>query len=199
MKTRYSPLNQLIHWVTALCMFAILILAWVMISAKEGSWIQHTTYNWHKTLGLIVLAITLFRIVWRFLDRPPAYPARVASWDRQLAHLAYFLFFAVMVWMPVTGFMESAYDGYPIKLFNLVQTPEIFAKDQPIADFWARLHGLGQWLVYALIVLHLAAVVFHLVWSRSGVLGRMLPEHAAEPAPHGEPARPTPPALHRAA
>jgi cytochrome b561 len=185
MQKRYSPLNQLIHWVTALFMFSILVLAWVMTNAKEGSWIQHTTYNWHKTLGLIVLSITLFRIFWRIVDRPPPYPSKVAAWDRRLAHLTYFLFFAVMIWMPVTGFLDSAYDGYPIKLFNLVMTPEIFTRDQAMADFWARLHNLGQWPVYALILLHLVAVVFHLVWSRNGVLGRMLPEHAAEPALDG--------------
>ncbi len=176
MRTRYSPLNQAMHWITALCMFAILPLAWVMINAKEGSFVQHASYNWHKTLGLIVLLVTIFRITWRFFDRPPAYPTKVAAWDRNLAHLAYWLFFAVMIWMPVTGFIDSAYDGYPIKLFNAISTPEIFPKNQARADLFAWLHDLGQWPLYALIILHLTAVVFHLIWRRDDVLDRMLPE-----------------------
>ena len=180
MRNRYSPLNQAMHWITALCMFAILPLAWVMINAKEGSYVQHASYNWHKTLGLVVLLVTLFRIAWRFFDRPPPYPAKVAAWDRNLAHLAYWLFFAMMIWMPVTGFIDSAYDGYPIKLFNLVPTPEIFPKNQARADLFAWLHDLGQWPIYALIVLHLTAVIFHLVWRRDGVLDRMLPSQATE-------------------
>ena len=124
--SRYSPTNQILHWVTALCMFAILPLAWVMTNAKGGSSIQHSTYNWHKTLGLIVLLLTLFRIVWRFFDQPPPYPRKVAAWVRALAHAVFWLFFAVMIWMPITGFIDSAFDGYPIKLFDVIQTPELF-------------------------------------------------------------------------
>ena len=186
MKKRYSPLNQALHWITALCMFAILPLAWVMINAKQGSYVQHATYNWHKTLGLIVLLVTVFRIVWRFRDPPPPYPAKFAAWDRSLAHLAYWLFFGVMIWMPVTGFIDSAYDGYPIKLFNLIPTPEIFAKNDRMADLFAWLHDLGQWPVYALIVLHLVGVVFHLVWAKDGVLNRMLPEQTPDGADRNE-------------
>ena len=172
-------------------MFAVLPLAWVMTNAKGGSALQHATYNWHKTLGLIVLVLTVFRLGWRLFDGPPPYPSKVAVWDRRAAHLAYWLFFAVMLWMPITGFIDSAYDGYPIKLFNLIQTPEIFPKNQHRADLFASLHALGQWPVYGLIVLHLGAVAFHLIWGRDGVLGRMLPAHAAEPsaAPDQPPAR----------
>ncbi len=90
------------------------------------------------------------------------------------------LFFAVMIWMPVTGFIDSAYDGYPIKLFNLVPTPEIFHKNERMADLFAWLHDLGQWPVYALIILHLVGVVFHLLHARDGMLGWMLPEQALD-------------------
>jgi cytochrome b561 len=183
MTTRYSGLNQALHWITALCMFAVLPLAWGMTNAKGGSALQHATYNWHKTLGLIVLLLTAFRIVWRFIDPPPAYPPKVAAWNRAAAHLTYWLFFGVMLWMPITGFIDSAYDGYPIKLFNLINTPEIFPKDQARSDLFAFLHALGQWPIYGLIILHVGAVVFHLVWSRDGVLGRMLPKDAVEAAP----------------
>jgi len=180
MQPRYSALNQALHWITALCMFAVLPLAWVMTNAKVGSSLQHATYNWHKTLGVAVLLLTLFRIVWRFIDRPPAYPPKIAAWDRALAHLTYWLFFGLMLWMPVTGFMNSAYDGYPIKLFNLIATPELFPKNQELADLFATLHALGQWPVYGLIVLHLSAVAFHLIWGKNGILGRMLPEGAID-------------------
>ncbi len=180
MISRYSPINQAAHWLVALGMFTILPLAWVMMSAPDGSHLQHSTYNWHKTIGLVVLLITVFRIVWRFFDPPPHYPARIAAWDHRLARLVYWLFFAVMLWMPVTGFLDSAYDGFPIKLFNLIPTPEIFPKNQAKADFFARLHDLGQWPVYGLIVLHLTAVAFHLIWRRDGVLSRMLPKQATD-------------------
>ncbi|HEX3916482.1 MAG TPA: cytochrome b [Caulobacteraceae bacterium] len=188
MQPRYSPLNQALHWVTALCMLAILPLAWVMVNAKEGTAASAAMFNWHKTLGAIVLLVTLFRIVWRFIDKPPAYPPAVARWEQRIAHTIYWLFFAALIWMPVTGLLGSVYGGHPTRLFNLVPTPQLLAPDKGLSHLFTGLHLAGQWAIYALICLHLAAVAMHLIWRRDGVLGRMLPANAAEPA--GQPQRP---------
>jgi cytochrome b561 len=182
MQARYSRANQVLHWVTALCMLAILPMAWVMTNAKEGTAFDEALFNWHKTLGAIVLLVTLWRIGWRFVDGPPPYPAMVAAWEKGLAAATYWLFFFILLWMPVTGFLTSTYGGHPTKLFNLIPTPQILPKDKALSDLFADLHGLGQWAVYALIALHLGAVAFHLIWRQDGVLGRMLPANATEPA-----------------
>ena len=58
MQRKYSPLNQSLHWITAICMFAILPLGWVMVNAKEGTALSSALFNWHKTLGMIVLLVT---------------------------------------------------------------------------------------------------------------------------------------------
>ncbi|HLK25463.1 MAG TPA: cytochrome b [Caulobacteraceae bacterium] len=179
---RYSPANQAMHWVTALCMFAILPLAWVMTNAKHGTQFDEALFNWHKTLGIIVLLVTLVRVIWRFVDGPPPYPEIVAAWDRRLAHAAYWLFFAALIWMPVTGYLSSIYGAHPPSLFNLLPTPQAVAPDKAMAGLFTQLHNAGQWAIYALIALHLSAVAFHLIWGHTGVLGRMLPANAAEPA-----------------
>jgi cytochrome b561 len=181
MQARYSPTNQALHWVTALCMFAILPLAWVMTHAKPETPFQESLFNWHKTLGGIVLLVTLFRIAWRFKDGPPPYPPIIARWDRTLAHLAYWLFFAILLWMPITGYFGSSFGGHATVLFNLIPTPLLTPKDKGLSGLFIQLHNAGQWVVYALILLHLTAVAFHLIWGRDGVLGRMLPPNATEP------------------
>ena len=182
MQPKYSPTNQALHWITALCMFAILPLAWVMTNAKEGTPFSSALFNWHKTLGGIVLLVTAFRIVWRFRDPPPPYPPAIAAWDRILAHVAYWLFFAALIWMPVTGYLTSTYGGHATRLFNAIPTPLLLPHDKGLSDLFGTLHSAGQWVIYALIGLHLTAVAFHLIWRRDGVLGRMLPANAAEPA-----------------
>lgn len=188
MQARYSRLNQALHWFTALCMFAILPLAWVMVNAKPGAPFTSALFNWHKTLGAIVLIVTAFRIVWRFFDGPPDYPSGVAAADHTLAQLAYWLFFALLIFMPVTGYLGSAYGGHPLKLFDWIPTPQPVAPDKGAAQFLISLHLAGQWAIYALIALHLGAVVIHVIWGRDGVLGRMLPASAVEPAEAGAPA-----------
>jgi len=195
MQARYSRLNQALHWTTAVCMFAILPLAWVMVNSKPGAAYRDALFNWHKTLGAIVLLVTAYRIVWRFFDPPPPYPPGVAAADRTLAHIAYWLFFALLIFMPVTGYLGSAFGGHPLKLFNWIPTPQPVAPDKAMAEFLISLHLAGQWAVYTLIALHLGAVLIHVIWGRDGVLGRMLPASAVEPA---EAPRPTAPAAARA-
>jgi cytochrome b561 len=189
MQARYSRLNQALHWFTAACMFAILPLGWVMVNAKEGTPLSSALFNWHKTLGAIVLIVTAFRIVWRFVDPPPAYPPKVAAADHTLAQIAYWLFFALMIFMPVTGILGSAYGGHPLKLFNWIATPQPVAPDKGLGQFFTGLHLAGQWGIYALIVLHLGAVVLHVIWGKDGLLGRMLPASSVEPV---EPRGPSP-------
>ena len=193
MQARYSRLNQALHWFTALCMFAILPLAWVMVNAKPGAPFTSALFNWHKTLGAIVLIVTAFRIVWRFFDAPPSYPPMIAAWDRVLAHLVYWLFFAVLIFMPVTGFLTSAYGGHPLKLFNWIPTPQPVAPDKHLSELFGGLHVAGQWAVYALIALHLAGVAFHVIWGKDGVLGRMLPQSSVDPPVEAAPAAVTRP------
>lgn len=181
MQQRYSPINQALHWLTALCMFAILPLAWVMTNMPTDAPARAALFAWHETLGLIVLLVTAGRIIWRWFDGPPPYPATVARWERRLAHATGTLFFLVLVWMPVTGFLTAVYGGHQVELFDLAPMPVTLPANAARAELFASLHLAGQWAVYALIALHLGAVAVHLIWSKAGVLGRMLPTDAVEP------------------
>src|SRR5689334_22405475 len=143
MRFRYSNANQAMHWLTAACMFAILPLGWVMVNASEKLPFRGSLFNWHKTLGAVVLIVTAIRIIWRFVDPPPPYPPRVAAWDRVLAHLVYWLFFAGMIFMPVTGLLLTLYGTHPVKLFDLVATPQFLAPDKGLADLFTTLHLWG--------------------------------------------------------
>ena len=182
MQPRYSNVNQALHWATAVCMLAILPLAWVMTNADRSKFHQAgDLYNWHKTLGGIVLVLTAFRLVWRMVDKPPAYPPEVKKWDKVVAHATYWLFFAALLWMPITGEVMTLYGRHPTVLFDLIPTPQILKPDDALEDYWGELHAYGQWAIYGLILLHLAGVAFHLIWGHDGVLGRMLPSYSAEP------------------
>ncbi len=181
MQPRYSNTNQVLHWLTAACMLAILPLAWVMTNASEQMPGRDALFNWHKTLGGVVLLLTAFRVIWRFRDGPPPYPPQVAKWDQTLAHAVYWLFFLTLLWMPITGEAMTLFGTHPTVLFNVFPTPQIFPPNKAISGAFAQLHNAGQWAVYALLALHIGAVAVHLMWGKDGVLGRMLPAYAGDP------------------
>src|SRR5205807_501502 len=112
------------------------------------------------------------------IDGPPPYPPTVARWERAIARATYWLFFAVLLWMPVTGFLTSYYGGHPVRLFDIIPTPQLLAENKQLSQFFDALHLAGQWAVYGLILLHLSGVAFHLIWLKDGLLGRILPRNA---------------------
>jgi cytochrome b561 len=172
---RYGGLHQLIHWVTAVMMLVIIVLGWIM-HVQPDSPALYPLWEWHKTLGLFVLVITAFRLVWRLIAPPPPPLAGQPRWDHRLAQCTYALFFAALIGMPVTGYMLSTAGGYPPTLFNLIPTPAFFGKDPEIEAVAHWLHLTSQWLIYGLILLHLAGVVYHVAIVRDRTLDRMLPQ-----------------------
>lgn len=81
-----------------------------------------------------------------------------------------------MLWMPITGYIEAIAVGHPPLLFNLIPTPALFPKDMELGAIAKKLHLMGQWLIYSLVVLHLAGIFYHVVIVRDKTLDRMLPE-----------------------
>jgi cytochrome b561 len=91
------------------------------------------------------------------------------------------LFYAVLIWMPLTGYLMVIAAGFPPKLFDVINTPVPIAKNDSLAKMAMTLHVYGQWLVYGLLILHISGVAFQLMIRKNGVLGRMLPPNALDP------------------
>ena len=146
MQKRYSPINQTLHWVTALRIFTILPLAWVMTNMPRDASSRADLFAWHETIGLVILFITGCRIVRRIFDGPPPYPARVARWERGLARATHWLLFLVLLWMPITGYLTASYGGHRVKLFDVVLAPALLPKNDEQQKLFVSLHLFGNGL-----------------------------------------------------
>lgn len=173
-RARYDGVSQTLHWITALLVLAALPLAWVGISLPRTSEWPPTIFMLHKSLGVTILALTLFRLVWRGLNPPPPEPWSYEPWEAWLARINHALLYLILLVMPVSGYLLSAAKGRTLPWFNLVTLPAL-PENKPLADAAEAVHVATQFLVYFLIVAHLCGVVWHVVAKRDGTLGRMLP------------------------
>ena len=82
---------------------------------------------------------------------------------------------ALMLFMPLTGYWNSAAGGYSLPFFWLFQWPRLLPVDKASSRLGEELHVWGAWAIYAVVGLHLAAVLWHQWVKRDGVLSRMLP------------------------
>ena len=172
---RYTPTAQVFHWLTAALMFAALPLAWVMVNMPRTAENREDVYTLHKSVGLTVLALAVARLAWRAAHPAPPLPRGMASWEKVASHASHWLLYLVLLGMPVSGYLISAAGGHPVTYFGLFTVPSLPKSEAAVqAGVW--LHVVtGQWLVYALVALHLLASAWHVAVRRDGVLDRMLP------------------------
>ena len=189
---RYSAVAILLHWAIAA---AILGNFWL------GLWMHHAIdepssqaqavvgYQLHKSIVLTVLALSLFRLLWRLLHKQPPLPAGMKPWERFAAIATHWLFYFFMIAIPMSGwlYVSSQWQhGAPLNVptlwFGLFEVPHLFglnhaaeASREKLADISMEVHELLSFATLGLLALHVAAALKHQLINKDGVLARMLP------------------------
>lgn len=168
---RYSQVAILFHWLLALLIIGNLIGGFFhdALGAKVVMPI-------HKATGITILALTVLRIGWRLIHRAPPLPAEVRGWERTAAHLSHFLLYALMILVPLTGWMMSSGGNppRPLNWFGLFPIPYL-PVDKAAAGLGAEAHEVLGFAMAGLVILHIAAALRHHLILRDGVFQRMLP------------------------
>jgi cytochrome b561 len=172
----YGPVAQWAHWITALLIFAAIVIAWIMIEASRDNPSRLVLFTIHKALGVTIFAIAAFRILWRAANPAPPFPSRVARWEGVFAKISHALLYVVLVGMPLSGFIDSQAGGHAVSFFYLFDLPAIIPQNKTLSKLGETAHDWLQWPLYALIILHILATVWHINIRRDGVLLRMLPK-----------------------
>ena len=179
-RSRYTATAQALHWVVAALMFAVIPLAWVMVNMARTAPSREWIYTLHKSFGMTILLLVVIRLAWRAAHPAPPLSGSMAKWERALATASHWLLYVILVGMPVSGYILSASGAVGVPYFDLFSFPTL-PKNQAVNDAARWVHAaIGQWLVYGLIVLHIAATAWHAVVRRDGVLDRMLPEQRTQ-------------------
>ena len=169
----YSLTLRVLHWLTALCMFVVIPLAWYMTGLDRHDPMQENWFNLHKSIGLTVLLLTLIRVVTRLSGTAPPLPAAIPAFEQTLAHIGHGLLYLILFAMPISGYINSYAGGHPVNWFWLFQVPSVVPLDKALGHLGGRVHGLLAWLTYALIAGHVLAVIYHQLIQRIDLLGRM--------------------------
>ena len=106
-RSTYGLMLRVLHWLTALCMFVVIPLAWYMTSLDRHDPMQGNWINLHKSIGLTVLLLTLIRVVTRLSGNAPPLPASIPAFEQTLAHIGHGLLYVILFAMPISGYINS--------------------------------------------------------------------------------------------
>jgi cytochrome b561 len=172
---RYSTGAIILHWLTA----AALIFQIAFAGNLEGPLgpDKADAFQWHKSVGILVLALTLVRLIWRVTHPAPAQSASLASWERTLAKVTHWMFYGVLLLIPLTGWaaISASPLALPARLFGAIPFPDLPAPDQAF-ELLGSVHHLLVFGLYGLLALHVAGALKHQLLPRDeAVLGRVAP------------------------
>jgi cytochrome b561 len=150
------------------------VLGWAILAAPDNRPSRELLLLWHRALGLVILALMLFRLAWRRRHPPPPLPPNVAPLQAAIAGATHLSLYAILIAMPVTGYVNAAAAGHAVSLFGLLSVPPLLSANGRLSQVAIALHLAGQYAIYFLVLLHLAGALHHAV-RRDGVAARMLP------------------------
>lgn len=181
-RSRYAVVAIILHWLIALAIVAQVSIAWRMDGkTPEG----FALVQLHKSIGVSILVLSIIRLGWRLTNPAPPEPPGLATWERVLSQVVHWAFYAIMIGMPLTGWLmvSTSPTSIPTVLFWTVPWPPIPGTESlaPAARTLANAvgkngHGLLALGLYGLFVLHVGGALKHQFFERdTPILSRMAP------------------------
>jgi cytochrome b561 len=173
----YDPVTIVFHWTIALVVLAMFLLVLVP-GVIKGS------VALHKSLGIVILAVVPLRIAWRLLFgrkvQPPAGVPPILRLGATASHLA---LYALLMIVPMLGWLYQDAKAIDVDLFGTdVDLPMLLYYDHGLAMTIYEWKKIAAYSLLALIGAHAgAAIVYHTMIRRDGVLRSMLPRRLRGP------------------
>jgi cytochrome b561 len=170
-RQRFTLLQRLLHWTMAIFILAMLFIGVGMVSTVMPKYL--TLISIHKPLGIAILVLAVVRLVVRLRYGAPPLPADLPEPMKLAAVLSHYALYILMIGMPLIGWAMLSTAAYPVVLVGGVNLPAILPQsDRLHALLWSA-HFYLAFMFFALILLHLAAALFHALVRRDGVFEAM--------------------------
>lgn len=170
----YGRIAILLHWSMATAIIGLAIVGLWMVDLGYYSPWYRTAPFWHKSIGLLLLLLLIFRLLWRWRQPKPAALQSHAGWERTLAHLTHGLLYLLLVMILLSGYLISTAKGDGVSFFGAFDVPALISGFEGQADLAGRVHYWAALGLLGLAGLHALGALKHHFIDRDTTLVRML-------------------------
>lgn len=169
----YSWPALVLHWLAAALIVAGFALGLSMVDLPFSPQ-RIKYYSWHKWIGITVWLLAVLRLAWRLLVPPPPL-LPMPDWQRRIAAATHHLLYALMLLIPISGWLYSSAAGVSVVYLGWVPLPDLVQASKPLAANLKLVHQAGNLTLLVLVLLHVSAALKHHLLDRDQTLARMLP------------------------
>jgi len=190
---RYTKTAIILHWLIGAMIVFMFLLGWYMTELPKdapkvmsfdlfdlGWWQWQVSnemsprtfyFNLHKSVGITILALVVFRIYWRLTHTPPAPSAQLSAWERKLATAGHHLLYLLMVSIPLAGIAMSLNSKYGLQWFGIPLLSGL--DDKPMRDLFEEVHQTLGIAMLVVLALHVLGALKHRFIDKDDTLSRM--------------------------
>ena len=190
---QYTSTAKVLHWLIAAGIIFMFILGWYMEAlpkeapksssydlfnlgiytwelAKETS-PRSFYFNLHKSIGISLFVLIVFRFYWRFTHRPPALLETMKNWEKKLATAAHHGLYLLMILTPLAGIIMSIASKYGIKWFGIEIISGI--DDKGLRELFHEFHIIFGILILVILFFHISGALKHSLVDKDGTIQRI--------------------------
>jgi len=172
-RERYGSITKVLHWLVAVLMIVMIPLGWYMSGLdNEDPW-YYRSLDLHVTVGMLVLVLFLFKIVWLSISPNPRLSAQLAAWEYRAARLSHALLIAALAVVPILGYLSFTSQGDPVSIYEWFEIPSLMEFSKESAKRLASLHMYFAYATAAVAAIHILAALKHHCFDKDDVLKRM--------------------------
>ncbi len=168
----YSLFARTLHWFSAFSILGLFgVGLWMVDLTYYSEWYKTAPY-WHKSIGLILAAVTVFRFIWKHVTVQPLIEGK--TYEVLAAKLAHAVMYLLLFVLFASGYLISTSDGRGIEVFDWFVVPsmgELF-ENQP--DIAGTVHYYAAFSLIGLVVVHVAAALKHHFINKDNTLRKMI-------------------------
>ncbi|MBU6953707.1 MULTISPECIES: cytochrome b [unclassified Hahella] len=169
----YGLIAILLHWLVALVVFGLFGLGLYMTDLSYyDAWYQKAPFI-HKSIGMLLLFVIVFRLVWRFINVRPEPEASLSRIEKVASEWAHRLLYLLLIATMIAGYLISTADGRGIDVFGWFEIPALLPPVKGMEDIAGEIHEVLAWTLVGLAVLHALAAIKHHVIDKDKTLMRM--------------------------
>jgi cytochrome b561 len=174
-RLRYGAVAQLFHWLTVVLVGTAYIVSLGGREERVYSAAFDSARQTHETIGILVFALVLLRILWRLFEPTPE-AAPMAPWMKYSASAAHFALYALLVAIPVSAIAGAWLEGHPVTIIGIGNVGPMLPQVHDLGQSMAYIHTILGDVIIWLAGFHAAAALFHHFILRDTTLTSMLPD-----------------------
>jgi cytochrome b561 len=171
--TQYNLVSRTLHWAIVVLVIAQFSIAWTMPQIERGT-LPVGLIAWHLSIGTTILAVMLVRLVWRLTHPAPPPPKDLSPALRVISRTTHYVLYAVLIALPIGGWVNASARGWPVKLFGAIPLPSLISKGSALGLAAGDIHMAVATALIVIIGLHIAGSAYHALVLKDDTVKRMV-------------------------